>query len=115
MPKSWPSSTTRTQGLLKGWRWRSFATSLRTYRSIASTLAFKYARVENQNEVAASSGLTFKTSGTTKGFTARGMHRVPYPEIYRASAIAHLRRMLFPDDRRMPLIALHPTADRMPE
>jgi len=82
---------------------------------IASTLAFKYARVENQNEVAASSGLTFKTSGTTKGFTARGMHRVPYPEIYRASAIAHLRRMLFPDDRRMPLIALHPTADRMPE
>ena len=82
---------------------------------IASTLAFKYARVENQVDAAASSPLTLKTSGTTKGFTARGMHRVPYPEVYRASAIAHLRRMLFPDDRRMPILALHPTADRMRE
>jgi len=81
----------------------------------ASTLAFKHARVTNDEEYAAPSALTFKTSGTTKGFAARGVHRVPYPEIYRASALAHLRRMVFPEGQRMPLLALHPTAERMPE
>lgn len=81
----------------------------------ASTLAFKHAQVTYDEECAAPSALTFKTSGTTKGFVARGVHRVPYPEIYRTSALAHLRRMMFPEGQRMPLLALHPTAERMPE
>jgi hypothetical protein len=80
----------------------------------ASTLAFKHAIVAN-DECLASAGLSFKTSGTTKGYARRGVHRVPHPGIYRASATAHLRRMLFPEGLRMPLLALHPTADRMPE
>ncbi len=80
----------------------------------ASTLAFKYADVANISDDAAA-GLTFLTSGTTKGFAERGRHRVPKPEIYRAAAIAHLRRMLFPDDARIAMLAMHPTADRMPE
>ena len=42
-------------------------------------------------------------------------HLVLRPEIYRASALAHLRRMFFPDNRRIAILALHPTADRMPE
>lgn len=79
----------------------------------ASTVAFKYAEVRNRAESTAA--LTFVTSGTTKGFAERGRHRVPHPEIYRASALAHLRRMLFPDGERLPMLALHPTADRMPE
>ncbi|HTT76096.1 MAG TPA: hypothetical protein VMF50_08975 [Candidatus Binataceae bacterium] len=81
----------------------------------ASTLAFKHASVINDEQLRDPAALTFKTSGTTKGYGARGIHRVPDPEIYRASAIAHMRRMLFPDRQRMPLLALHPTADRMPE
>ena len=81
----------------------------------ASTVAFKYADVRNVADADSSTALTFITSGTTKGFAERGRHMVPRPEVYRASAIAHLRRMLFPDGRRMAMLALHPTADRMPE
>jgi hypothetical protein len=80
----------------------------------ASTLAFKHAIVAS-DEYRAPTGLTFKTSGTTEGYGGRGVHRVPYPQIYRASAVAHLRRMLFPEGLRMTLLALHPTANRMPE
>jgi Acyl-protein synthetase, LuxE len=81
----------------------------------ASTLAFKYAEVTNDEGPVLSNTLTFKTSGTTKGYGSRGVHRVPYPQIYRASAMAHLERMLFPEGRRMKLLVLHPTAERMPE
>jgi hypothetical protein len=81
----------------------------------ASTVAFKYADVRGPAGAVSPKVLTFITSGTTKGFTERGRHQVPRPEIYRASALAHLRRMLFPDGRRLAMLALHPTADRMPE
>ena len=57
----------------------------------------------------------FLTSGTTQGRERRGRHIVARPEIYRASAISHLRKMLFPDARRMAILAMHPTADAMPE
>jgi hypothetical protein len=80
-----------------------------------STVAFKYAEVHNTAECDSPTALTFLTSGTSKGFTERGTHRVPRPEVYRASAIRHLRRMLFPDGSRMAMLALHPTADLMPE
>jgi hypothetical protein len=81
----------------------------------ASTVAFKYADVRGPAGDRSTAALTFSTSGTTKGFTERGRHLVPRPEIYRASALAHLRRMLFPDGLRLSMLALHPTADRMPE
>ncbi len=80
-----------------------------------STVAFKYTRVHNTGEPDSATALTFFTSGTSKGFTERGKHRVPRPEVYRASALEHLRRMLFPDGARMAMLALHPTGDRMPE
>ena len=81
----------------------------------ASTVAFKYAEVHGPAEAVSADALTFTTSGTTKGFTERGRHLVPRPEIYRASAVAHLRRMLFPDGQPLAMLALHPTAERMPE
>jgi hypothetical protein len=77
-----------------------------------STLAFKFARLSGAEEV--DGARVFLTSGTTIG-GERGRHIVPQPEIYRASALAHLRRMLFPDRRRMRVLALHPTAERMAE
>ncbi|HVA79533.1 MAG TPA: hypothetical protein VNF29_01255 [Candidatus Binataceae bacterium] len=91
-----------------------------TVRTVAeipavSTVAFKHARIENRTEATAAKRRVFMTSGTSIGFGERGRHLVPRPEIYRASAIAHLRRMLFTDGRRMAMLALHPTADRMPE
>src|ERR1700722_6467914 len=82
---------------------------------MASTLAFKYAKVDNTGEGDSAGALTFLTSGTTKGFAERGRHRVPRVEVYHASAVAHLRRMLFPDGARMAMLALHPTSDLMPE
>ncbi len=81
-----------------------------------STAAFKY--VELGDMVTPSepaSARVFMTSGTTAGHDERGRHRVPRLEIYRASALGHLRKMLFPDKARMRMLSLHPTADRIPE
>jgi hypothetical protein len=80
-----------------------------------STIAFKYVRLENINEPTDGASRVFLTSGTTIGRDERGRHVVPYPAIYRAASMTHLRRMLFPDGRRIAMLALHPTADRMPE
>jgi hypothetical protein len=82
---------------------------------VVSTLAFKYAPMESTSDVPAPQARLFLTSGTTIGMEERGRHRVLYPEIYRASAIGHLRRMMFPDRRRLAMIALHPTVELMPE
>src|SRR5438445_1752248 len=81
----------------------------------ASTLAFKYAHMESRAAPAVSGARLFLTSGTTIGKDERGRHLVLRPDVYRASAITHFRRMLFPDGRRTAMLALHPTADRMPE
>jgi hypothetical protein len=78
-----------------------------------STLAFKYAALENHD--LSGQGLVFFTSGTTIGRDERGRHVVPRPEVYRASALAHLGRMLFPDRMRLRMLALHPDATRAPE
>ena len=79
-----------------------------------STVAFKYARLESSDAPSPSPRL-FLTSGTTAGKDDRGRHMVVRPEIYRVSALKHLRRMIFPDGARMPILALHPIAERMPE
>jgi hypothetical protein len=75
-----------------------------------STAAFKYVAFR-----AGAPQRTFLTSGTTRGLEQRGRHFVPNLQLYRASAIKHLERMLFPDGCRPWMLALHPTADRMPE
>jgi hypothetical protein len=82
---------------------------------MVSTAAFKYADLAPPGAAARPGSLTFLTSGTTIGRERRGRHAVQFPEIYRASALAHLRRMMFADGARMRMLALHPTADRMPE
>jgi hypothetical protein len=78
-----------------------------------STLAFKYAELSRSDETA--EALTFLTSGTTTRRERRGRHVVAHPELYRASAIAHFGAMMFADSRVMRMLAIHPTADRMPE
>jgi acyl-protein synthetase LuxE len=80
-----------------------------------SNVAFKFADLSSDEARLSPGALVFLTSGTTQGRERRGRHKVPRPEIYRASALAHLRKMLFPDERRMAMLALHPTADAMPE
>jgi hypothetical protein len=80
-----------------------------------SNVAFKYCDLAADGAARAPGAAIFLTSGTTQGRERRGRHIVARPEIYRASAIAHLRRMLFPDARRMAILAMHPTADAMPE
>jgi len=82
---------------------------------VVSTAAFKYAPMESGGERPSIASRVFLTSGTTIGKHQRGRHAVLRPEVYRASALGHLRRMLFPDGRRTAVLALHPTADRLPE
>lgn len=82
---------------------------------MVSTVAFKYADLHAPGAATMPESLTFLTSGTTIGRDRRGRHVVACPEVYRASAIAHLRAMMFPDGIRMRMLAIHPTADRMPE
>jgi Acyl-protein synthetase, LuxE len=80
-----------------------------------SNVAFKYAELAADGAEQATDAAVYLTSGTTQGRERRGRHIVGRPEIYRASAIAHLRTMLFPDARRTAILAMHPTADVMPE
>jgi len=80
-----------------------------------SNVAFKFADLSADEARLSPAALVFLTSGTTQGRERRGRHIVPRPEIYRASALVHLRTMLFPDERRMAMLAMHPTADAMPE
>jgi hypothetical protein len=78
-----------------------------------STVAFKYADLTDHANAGADA-LRFETSGTTEGAERRGRHVVARPEVYRESAVRHLRAMLFPDVERMTLVTLHPTAEVMP-
>ncbi len=80
-----------------------------------SNVAFKYADFAIDGAAQSAEAAIFLTSGTTQGRERRGRHIVVRPGIYRASAIAHLRTMLFPDARRVAILAMHPTADVMPE
>jgi hypothetical protein len=81
-----------------------------------STAAFKYAELtDTVTSSDPADERVFMTSGTTAGRDERGRHRVPRIDIYRASALGHLKKMLFPDGTRMRMLSLHPTADRMPE
>jgi Acyl-CoA reductase (LuxC)/Acyl-protein synthetase, LuxE len=75
-----------------------------------STAAFKYVEFYSGTPER-----VFVTSGTTRGRQQRGRHLVTNLELYRASALGHLERMMFPDRQRPWMLALHPTADRMPE
>ena len=91
------------------------AVSLADEIPMVSTVAFKYADLHAPGAGDDAHALTFLTSGTTRGRERRGRHVVGHPPIYRASAIAHLRMMMFPDGEPMRMLAIHPTADRMPE
>ncbi len=82
---------------------------------MVSAVAFKFAELCRPDSDRIPGARVFLTSGTTVGRERRGRHVVAYPEVYRASALAHLRRMMFPDGGGIRMLALHPTADRMPE
>lgn len=58
---------------------------------------------------------TFLSTGTTAGADRRSRHLLPDLRLYHASALAGLRRFLFPDTDRMQLISLVPPAEAQPE
>ena len=82
---------------------------------LVSTVAFKYASLCAPDSAQLPGALTFLTSGTTRGRQRRGLHVVARADIYRASALSHLRTSMFPDGAPVRMLAMHPTADRMPE
>ena len=57
----------------------------------------------------------FLTSGTTQGRETRGRHCMPDPEIYRASALAHFRRMVLPDGARPLIVGLLAGPEVLPD
>jgi hypothetical protein len=57
----------------------------------------------------------FRSSGTTAGPELRSRHLLPEPELYRASALAGLRRALFPDVQRMRIASLIGSTASLPE
>jgi len=79
---------------------------------LVSAAAFKYADLTHDQS---GPRLEFLTSGTTLGRSHRGRHVVMHPEVYRASALTHLKRMLFADEVRPRMLAMHPGSDVMPE
>jgi len=58
---------------------------------------------------------TFLSSGTTGGAANRSRHQLPDLRLYQRSAVAGLRRFLFPDAPRMRLVSIIPRADERPE
>ena len=57
----------------------------------------------------------FLTTGTTSGGAQRGRHPLPDLRLYHASALVGLRRFLFPDIARMPIVSLIPSASDAPD
>jgi hypothetical protein len=58
---------------------------------------------------------TFLSSGTTEGFEHRSRHAMPDLRLYERSAVAGLRRFLFPDLRRLRLLSLVHRATDLPD
>jgi len=57
----------------------------------------------------------FRTSGTTRGGTAKGKHGVPRIALYRASLLPNFRSRLLPDGLRPPLLSLIPSPVESPD
>ncbi len=57
----------------------------------------------------------FLSTGTTQGIDNRSRHAMPDLRLYRASAIAGMRRFLFPDVDRLDLVSLIPPVAERPE
>jgi len=103
--------------------------SLAPYREFCTSLGLTPENVHTIHEIPAVSTAAFKylelrvgppervfvTSGTSRGKERRGRHFMPCLELYKTSALMNLRRMLFPDGLRLRMLALHPTAELMPE
>jgi hypothetical protein len=58
---------------------------------------------------------TFLSSGTTAGPQMRSRHELPEPRLYHASALAGLRRFLFPDVERMRIASLVAPVTALPD
>ena len=57
----------------------------------------------------------FRTSGTTGGAEATGLHYVPRLSLYRASLLPNFRAHLLPEGDRMPMLSLVPSPRAAPE
>jgi len=57
----------------------------------------------------------FRSSGTTAGIDARSRHLLTEPRLYHRSALAGLRRCLFPDLERLRIVSLIAPVEALPE
>ncbi len=57
----------------------------------------------------------FRSTGTTRGDQRRSVHAMPDLRLYRASAVAGMKRFLFPDGGAMRLLSLIHSAAERPE
>lgn len=57
----------------------------------------------------------FRSSGTTQGAERRSRHCMPDLRLYQRAAVSGLRRFVFPDVARMPIVSLVHAADALSE
>ncbi|HVN84895.1 MAG TPA: long-chain fatty acid--CoA ligase [Candidatus Binatia bacterium] len=86
--------------------------SVRSWRDIppVPVLAFK-----DDELCCAQPERVFLTTGTTHGSERRGRHAVPDLRLYHASACTGLRRFVFPDVDRMPILSLIASSTDAPD
>ncbi len=73
-------------------------------------VAFKHAELR-----CGAAARTFLSSGTTHGTETRSRHGLPDLRLYERSALAGLRRFLFPDRPRLRLVSLVPPPSAQPD
>ncbi|MBI4518272.1 MAG: long-chain fatty acid--CoA ligase [Deltaproteobacteria bacterium] len=86
--------------------------AVRSWREIppVPVLAFK------ETELAcAAPQRVFLTTGTSRGHQRRGRHALPDVRLYHASAVGGLRRFLWPDLERVPIVSLIAPPAAMPD
>ncbi len=77
------------------------------------TTGFKVLDLVSHRPGAASA--TFRTSGTTAGRAARGVHHVPDLALYHGSLLSNFRAHLLPEGGRMSVLSLVPSVSAQPD
>ncbi len=80
---------------------------------LVPTAAFK--QLDLVSAPAGPDARVFRTSGTTRGRSARGRHHVPRPSLYRAALRGPLRAALLPDRASIRFVSLIPAPDAVPD
>ena len=89
--------------------------SVTDWREIPAVPASAFKHLDLVSGDPANAELSFRTSGTTRGPGARGVHRVMSGELYAASLLPPFGEHLVPEGGRLPVLCLLPHPDVLPD